>query len=359
VANYFNYNSVDILIVKTAESLAKGEIKDEIPENIKIMLKEYLELFKDTKSILEKLGSLCKLSGGKRFCRIISLLYQISLILEISYNDVVEESDKNILVKLFEIGVQKNSRMISKYTQLRNVKDFESIFSQWIFDSIRLMLKNEMEGIDGTRSARSEFISEYTTLCNDPSSLGNNLYHLIEKETEASFEFQVEIIIRSFWCFQVSSDLDGMKKCNLFIKDFLFDELMKSNISLLVHLLISIRNYQQLCFIFDTLLMTNQFQIIEKQKNQVQLKMAISFYLKTKRFKDENQLKMVYTKYEMWTFLGQYMMVKGNAGIAKLYEKMNNGKSGYSYYFKSLINQTSTYFKDASDSFIKDVCVLF
>lgn len=333
------------------------------------MLKGYIELFTDTKMILEKIASLCNFSGGKKFCRIISLLYQISIILETSYEIVYSESDKIILEKLLNLGVKKNSRIISKYILLRNVSDFESIFSFWIFKSIKSSFENLTNEIEIKKEkednqqeeeeeelliSRNEFVNDYLTLCHDSSKLGNDLFFFIEKKFKCEIECEIEMIIRSYWCFQVSSNLDGMKKCHQFIKENLFEILIKENISLLVHLLVSIKDYENLCSIFDNLLKTNRFKIIEQQKDQVQLKMAISYYLKTKKFQDENQLKMVYTKYEMWTNLGQYLLNKGNLGISKLFEQMKNGTIGYHYYLKSLINQTSNYFKDASDAFIND-----
>eukprot|EP01080_Neovahlkampfia_damariscottae_P010316 gene10316-2732_t len=367
LSNYFNYNSIDLQLVKTANLIAKNEIKkEEIPENISIMLKGYLEVFDDTKMILEKIASLCTFSGGKKFCRIISLLYQISIILETSYEIVYSETDKIILEKLFNLGVKKNSRIISKYILLRDVEDFESIFSFWIFKSIKSSFENSthlnknsnektsQDNEEEKWTSRSEFVNDYLTLCHDSNKLGCDLLFFIEKKFKCPIECEIEMIIRSFWCFQISSNLDGMKKCHQFIKENLFDQLMKDNISLLVHLLVSIKDYENLCSIFDNLLKTNQFEIIEQQRDQVQLKMGISYYLKTKKFQDEKQLRMVYTKYEMWTNLGEYLLKKGNLGVSKLFEQMRNGTIGYFYSLRTLIHKTSNYFKDASDAFIND-----
>jgi len=225
---------------------------------------------------------------------------------------------------------------------------------------------------------RNEFL-EFASMCKDPTSLANRLLSLLdagtsrddtrnegEQEVKVTLKCYVELIIRSYWCYQVVSSLDGIDNLLERMKTELIDTLVeKKEFALIVRILLCTRNFTDLGYLFDILMKHEQFELVLRRNPdksiQNELKLVLATYLKQKFPEDDEKLMMVYLRFNMFREYGTMLMNKAMAVVESVHEKIIQGslsskvdeEESLENHLLTVIGQLSS----ASESFISDDCL--
>ncbi|KAF0972352.1 hypothetical protein FDP41_009255 [Naegleria fowleri] len=221
-------------------------------------------------------------------------------------------------------------------------------------------LKDSQKQIDLVKCTMDEF-AEFANICRDPSAIARHLITLVDAEEEndssqtsqdspgkrssrtamrhvnkhnINLKCKVELIVRAYHCYHMSSSFEGIESILKRIKGPLIQEILdEQDFSLIVRLLVTIPDFAELTFLFDILIENEQFELILKknsqsdQDNNNQLKMALSSYVQTKFPEQNEKLAMVYLRFNMLKEYGTYLYNKGCRGIKVIHRRIVGGDS--------------------------------
>lgn len=169
-------------------------------------------------------------------------------------------------------------------------------------------------GIELVTASVDEFL-EFASMIQNPSELAQRLLKWIDEDVQepprATLKCRLELCIRAYWCFRIASNLEGIENLMKRIRESLVEQLIKQHeFGSLVDLIVSLRNYSELGYLFEILLKHEQFELILRKNtdkaNQVQLNMVLASYLQTKYPNDDDKLMMVYLRFNMFSNLGNW-----------------------------------------------------
>ncbi|KAG2389187.1 hypothetical protein C9374_014587 [Naegleria lovaniensis] len=220
--------------------------------------------------------------------------------------------------------------------------------------------KESQKQFDLVKCTMDEF-AEFANICRDPSAIARHLIHLVDAEEEndsshnnqgdspgkktsrtqkhvnkhnINLKCKVELIVRAYHCYHMSSSFEGIESILKRIKGPLIQEILdEQDFSLIVRLLVTIPDFSELTFLFDILIENEQFELILKknsqsdQDNNNQLKMALSSYVQTKFPEQNEKLAMVYLRFNMLKEYGTYLFNKGCRGIKVIHRRIVGGDS--------------------------------
>jgi hypothetical protein len=393
VVNYFNHKNVNLEMIETVLEIARGKTRKNgsslaeniLPKSLYIKLKEfspYIDEMKEIQAILDKCHLLVhgfKSKGARHYFKLIALHYKIASILQISYDDVVSKSGTEILKLLL---VSNRYKIASSFIQLRKLDGQETarVCSMYLYNSFQEYFKSE-ERVFRTESFIDDYFNEERTtqfdlvkysmdeftefamMC-DPTLMGDHITVMMV-QPDCTLRCKIEMIIRAYWCYKIASSLEGIQTLLFTIKTLIDELIDMKEFSLIVRLLISVRDYSELGYIFDVLMKYEQFELILKRNNaekssQTQLKMVLSSYLKTKYPNDNDKLTMVYLRFNMYREYGELLMQISQRIIVKIYNALTGQEHDSSLTtlrdVEEQLDRVIGKFSSASDALMKEDC---
>ncbi|EFC49385.1 hypothetical protein NAEGRDRAFT_78187 [Naegleria gruberi] len=232
----------------------------------------------------------------------------------------------------------------SSYTASVQTSTFFKQFNQQLKSKPIKTLKESQKQFDLVKCTMDEF-AEFANIAKDPSSIARQLIKLIDSDDETNddsphkkksrgilnLKCKVEIIIRAYHCYHMSSSFEGIESILKRIKGPIIQEILDDHdFSLIVRLLVSIPDFSELTFLFDILIENEQFELILKKNkntdhdNNNQLKMALSSYVQTKFPEQNEKLAMVYLRFNMLKEYGTYLYNRGCKGIKVIHKRLTD-----------------------------------
>jgi hypothetical protein len=331
-------------VARKKPSVTSGSLTEAIlPRELYLKLKEYspyIDEVKDIQMILDKCHLLVhgyKCKGARHYFKLVALHFKIANLLQLDYDTIMTKSGTEILKLLL---VSTKYKIASNFIQLRKLQGDEtaSVCSMYLYQSFLDYFKSEEKRsfrtdqfiddyfneqrttqFDLVKYSMDEF-SEFAMMC-DPTLMGDHI-SVMMAQPDCTLRCKIELIIRAYWCYKLASSFEGIQTLLFTIKT-LVDELVElKQFPFIVKLLVSIRDYNELGYIFDVLMKHEQFELILKRDNaktgQTQLKMVLASYLKTKFPNDNDKLMMVYLRFNMYKEYGELLMQISQKIITKI-----------------------------------------
>eukprot|EP01125_Pyxidicula_operculata_P005766 TRINITY_DN2013_c0_g1_i1.p1 TRINITY_DN2013_c0_g1~~TRINITY_DN2013_c0_g1_i1.p1 ORF type:complete len:2987 (-),score=636.60 TRINITY_DN2013_c0_g1_i1:70-9030(-) len=173
-------------------------------------------------------------------------------------------------------------------------------------------------------SGGGEFL-DFISITKNPSDVGTALLaHLNDPENDdLSYAIQVEILVHAHYCYLVSANLSGIDTVLDIIKQKVNDVYYPSKqFKLLVRLLTGTKQYTNLEYCLELLIQADQFEMIlgkssiNDDEGKRELQIALYHFLKSHH--QEDKLKMLFLRFNMYRELAELLHEKAKDRLKKM-----------------------------------------
>ncbi|KAJ5077819.1 spatacsin [Anaeramoeba ignava] len=255
---------------------------------------------------------------------------------------------------------------ISKFMSIENIV----ISSDQTFEkSPSFNEKKEVESLDIFQGILSVLenkkgFEKIVNLSQDPISIGNLLFDFAKdkkKPTTNKDELDIELIIASYKCFQISFDPRGFDKIYNFVHERAPQYFQAGKLNLLSRLIIHIRDQKQVEFMLEFLFQQNRLDAILVEISDTEeydhIKNSLFHFLKKNCPSDEEKLVLYYCSFDMWNELGNFLMENALSKINEIASQLSikDHKTNFQIIKKNFreLNQSGQYLYNAIHEFEK------
>nr|XP_054756524.1 spatacsin-like [Lytechinus pictus] len=256
-------------------------------------------------------------TSARTCCDRIINIYRISQVLDKPYDVLIKQVPFTSVKSLLQTSHADRYLLAKNFIRANNLADNEvaNFLSDVVLTGLQQKLKRRKES-SLTRPPASEGPPDHiekvafmslAKICKDPACLGTRLLdeaiqiaHSDLSTTRPALTLEVELIIRAHDCFTLSCNMEGIASVLRASCDCCNALAQSEEFSLMVRLLIGVRRFSEMTYIFEILRANHQMDaLLKKGANDDKLKVALLDFLKRCDPPDTETYGIVALKFEM------------------------------------------------------------
>ncbi|PRP81729.1 hypothetical protein PROFUN_10829 [Planoprotostelium fungivorum] len=379
ICSQYNYECLDLKLLKSLLELIEDNIKiSQLSDDIMKIAQRNISMVKfsgastqpnssvdisktRTIEVMEALRIGMDNPASKKWADRIIINYKVSICLRIPYKTVITRDPYELLSTLLHNGkeIYSIARGFIHYNEL-----VYSAVAVIIGESFyRTVLEHShSSSTDFEIPTDVEFL-ELVNLSRSPKDVGVKLLNLYcghetldgpgISELSLSSQGEVEVLIKSYLCFQIAGNTIGSSMVLSIVKSRAQDYADRDEFHLLFRFLTGLGCYSKLHFIFSLMIRYDRFELLLQKRNSedvnlLSMRAALQGYLQLHHPEDTEKLQMMFLRFHMYRDIGQ---LTENQAFVKL-----NSIRAKTTMTPQLLSEIMQLFLDAANSYMKDKC---